>query len=62
MGVVTAGKAVLDDHPLTCEAHLSSRYVKIGDDLFVSIPGASSIDAPTEGEVFADEVITVTGI
>ena len=36
---------------------LLSRYQKIGDNMFVSIPGTTSIDAPTE-EVFDDEVIT----
>ena len=35
----------------------SSRYLKIGDNLFVSISGTASTGAPTEGEAFDEEVI-----
>ena len=52
-----AGATVADDQPSTSEAPTSSRYLKIGEDLFVSIPGKASTEAPTEGEVFDEEVI-----
>ena len=37
------------------------RYLKVGDDLFVHLPGASSW-APAEGEVFDGEVLAATGL
>ena len=37
------------------------RYLKVGDDLFVHLPGASS-RAPAEGEVFDGEVLAAIGL
>nr|XP_020201662.1 myosin-3-like [Aegilops tauschii subsp. strangulata] len=57
-----AWEAMFDDQPSTSEAPTSSRYLKIGEDLFVSIPGTASTGAPTEGEVFDEEAITAAGL
>lgn len=62
MRVIATSKACADDHPSTSEAPPSSRYLKVGDHLFVSIDGTSSIGAPTGVEVFDDEVITTAGL
>ena len=37
-------------------------YLKVGDDLFVHLPGASSSRAPIEGEVFDEEVLAAAGL
>ena len=47
-----ARKKVVDDQPSTSEAPTPSKYLKMGDDLFVGIAGTASTGAPTEGEAF----------
>ena len=44
-----AGATVADDQPSTSEAHHSSKYLKIGEDLFVTIPETASTEGPAEG-------------
>ena len=55
-------ETVVEDQPSTPEAPSPSRYLKIGDVLFVSIPGTASTRAPVEGEVFDEEVIATVGL
>jgi hypothetical protein len=62
MRTIITDKAAADDHPSTSEVPLSSKYLKVGKNLFVSIPGTSSIGVPTGEEDFDDEVITATGL
>jgi hypothetical protein len=40
----------------------SSRYLKVGDNLFVSIPGTASSGVPTEGEIFDEDIIAAAGL
>ena len=56
------GKAVAGDHPSTSEEPFSSRYLKVGDNLFVNLPGTSSIGVPVEGEILDSEVLTAAGL
>jgi hypothetical protein len=57
-----AGEAVFEDQPSTSEVPPSSRYLKVGDNLFISIPGTASTTVPTEGEIFDEDVITAAGL
>nr|XP_020147570.1 nucleolar and coiled-body phosphoprotein 1-like [Aegilops tauschii subsp. strangulata] len=57
-----AGATVAGDQPSNSEAPHSSRYLKIGEDLFVTIPGTASTGAPAEGEVFDEEFIVAAGL
>ena len=45
------------DQPPSSSTSGPGRYLKVGDDLFVHLPGASSSRAPVEGEVFDEEVL-----
>ena len=36
--------------------------MKVGDDLFVRLPGTASTRAPTEGEAFDDEALAAAGL
>ena len=51
-----------DDQPSSSTASGSGRYLRVSDDLFVHLPGASSTGAPIEGEVFNEEVIAAAGL
>ena len=51
-----------DDQPPSSSTSGPGRYLKVGDDLFVHLPGASSSRAPTKGEVFDSEVLAATGL
>src|SRR3954470_6015633 len=51
----------MDDQPPSSSTLAPGRYLKVGDDLFVHLPGASS-RAPAEGEVFDGEVLAATGL
>jgi hypothetical protein len=61
-GSSTAGETVVEDQPSASEAPTPSRYLKIGDNLFVSIPGTASTGVPIEGEAFDEEVIAAAGL
>ena len=52
---------MVDDQPSSSSTSGPGRYLKVGDDLFVHLPGASS-RAPAEGEVFDGEVLAATGL
>ena len=57
-----AEEEVVDDQPSSSAASGSGRYLRVGDDLFVHLPGASSSRAPVEGEVFDEEVLAAAGL
>ena len=61
-GKATAEEEVVDDQPPSSSTSGPGRYLKVGDDLFVHIPRASSSRAPAEGEVFDGEVLAATGL
>ena len=54
-----AGEEVVDDQPSSSSAPAPSKYLKVGGDLFISLPGTASTGAPAEGEVFDDEVLAI---
>ena len=58
----TTEEEVVDDQPPSSSTSGPGRYLKVGDDLFVQLPGASSSRAPAEGEVFDGEVLAATGL
>ena len=60
-GKAAAEEEVVDDQPSSSAASGSGKYLRVGDDLFVHLPGASSTRAPIEGEVFDDEVLAAAG-
>jgi hypothetical protein len=62
MRAILTGKVAMDDNPSTPEEPFSSKYLKVGDDLFISLTGTSSIGAPVEGEALDDEIITAAGV
>lgn len=62
VGKAAAEEEVVDDQPSSSTASGSSRYLRVGGDLFVHLPGASSTRAPIEGEVFDDEVLAAVGL
>ena len=51
-----------DDQPSSSAASGSGKYLRVSDDLFVHLPGASSTRTPVEGEVFDDEVLAAAGL
>ena len=53
---------MVDDQPPPSSTSGPGRYLKVVDDLFVHLPGASSSRAPAEGEVFDGEVLAATGL
>nr|XP_020147919.1 uncharacterized protein LOC109733133 [Aegilops tauschii subsp. strangulata] len=62
-----ADKAVAEeeeanDQPSSPPAPASGRYLKVGDDLFVHLPGTAGTRAPAEGEVFDDEALAAVGL
>lgn len=57
-----AGEEVVDDQPSSSSAIAPSKYLKVGDDLFVSLPGTASTGARAGGEVFDDEVLSAARI
>nr|XP_040251879.1 uncharacterized protein LOC120968926 [Aegilops tauschii subsp. strangulata] len=59
---LASGETVVKHQPSTSEAPTSGKYLKIGDDLFVSILGIASTKAPAEGEVFDEGVIAAAGL
>jgi hypothetical protein len=59
---LVAGEAVVEDQLPTSEAPPSSRYLKVGDNLFVSIPGTASTGVPTEGEILDEDAIAIAGL
>ena len=61
-GKAAAEKGAVDDQPSSSVAPCSSKYLKVSDDLFIHLPGTASAGAPTEGEVFDDEVLAATGL
>ena len=61
-GKAAAEEEVVDDQPSSSAASGSGRYLRVSDDLFVHLPGTASIRAPTEGEVFDDEVLATAGL
>ena len=52
---------MVDDQPSSSVASGSGKYLKVGDDLFVHLPGASSSRAPVEGELLDNEVLAAAG-
>nr|XP_020151684.1 uncharacterized protein LOC109736877 [Aegilops tauschii subsp. strangulata] len=61
-GKAAAGEEVVDDQPSSSAASGSSRYLKVGGDLFAHLLGTAGTRAPAEGEVFDDEVLAVVGL
>ena len=61
-GKGTAEEAAVDDQPSSSAASGSGKYLKVGEDLFVHLPGASSSRAPIEGEMLDDEVLAAAGL
>ena len=60
-GNASAEEEVVGDQPHSSSTSGPGRYLKVGNDLFVHLPGASSW-APAEGEVFDGEVLAATGL
>nr|XP_020156260.1 uncharacterized protein LOC109741581 [Aegilops tauschii subsp. strangulata] len=57
-----AGEEMADDLPSSPIAPVLGKYLKVGNDLFVHLPGTASTRAPAEGEVFDDEALATTGL
>nr|XP_040256230.1 uncharacterized protein LOC120973962 [Aegilops tauschii subsp. strangulata] len=57
-----AGEGATYDQPSSSGAPGTGKNLKVGDDLFVSLPGTASTRAPAEGEVFDDEVLAAAGL
>jgi hypothetical protein len=55
-------ETVVDDQPSTSQVPPSSKYLKVGKNLFVNLPGSANIGAPIEGEAFDEEIITAAGL
>ena len=58
----TAEEGVFDDLPSSSATSGFGRYLRVGDDLFIHLPGASRTKAPIKGEVFDAEVLTAAGL
>jgi hypothetical protein len=58
--VVDEKTTITINHPSPSEAPLSSKYLKVGDFQFISVPGTSSIEAYIGEEVLDSEVTTTT--
>lgn len=61
-GKAAAEEVAFDDLPSSSAASGSGRYLRISDDLFVRLLGASSTRAPFEGEVFDEEALAAAGL
>ena len=61
-GKAAAKEVVFDDLPSSSAASGSGRYLRVINDLFVHLLGASSTRAPLEGEVFDEEVLAAAGL
>ena len=61
-GKSAAEEEVVDDQPSSSAASGSGKYLKVSDDLFVHLPGASSTKAPIEGEMLDGEVRAAAGL
>lgn len=48
---------MVDDQPSSSTASGSGKYLKVGDDLFIHLPGMASTKAPTKGEAFDDKAL-----
>ena len=48
--------------PSSHAAPAPGKYLRVGDDMFVRLPGMVSTRAPAEGEVFDDEVLATAGL
>lgn len=59
---LVAGGADAEDQPTTSEAPSSSRYLEVGENLFISILGTTSAGVPTEGETFDEEITIAVGL
>ena len=53
---------VADDQPSSSASSGSGKYLRVSDDLFVHLPGASSTRTPVEGELFDDKVLAAAGL
>ena len=53
---------MFDNQPSSSAASGSGKYLKVSDDVFVHLPGPANTWAPTEGEVFNDEVLAAAGL
>jgi hypothetical protein len=58
----TVDETVVEDQPSTSDVPSSSRYLRVGDNLFVSLPGTASTGVPSEGESFDEEVLAAAGL
>ena len=61
-GKASAEEEVVGDQPPSSSTSGPGRYLKMGDDLFIHLPGASSSRAPAGWEVFDGEVLSATGL
>nr|XP_020178965.2 tol-Pal system protein TolA-like [Aegilops tauschii subsp. strangulata] len=57
-----AEEEVANDQPSSPAAPAPPKYLKVGDDLFVRLPGTADTRAPTEGYVFDDEALAAAGL
>ena len=53
---------MVDDHPSSSATSGSGKYLKVSNGMFVHLPWTVSTRAPTEGEVFDDEVLATAGL
>nr|XP_020170748.1 A-kinase anchor protein 5-like [Aegilops tauschii subsp. strangulata] len=56
-----AGEGAADDQPSSRAASALGKYLKVGADLFIRLPGTADTKAPAEGEVFDDEALATAG-
>ena len=61
-GAAVEEEEVADDQPSSSAASGSGKYLRVSDDFFVHLPGASSTRTPVEGEVFDDEQLAAAGL
>nr|XP_020188330.1 uncharacterized protein LOC109774021 [Aegilops tauschii subsp. strangulata] len=57
-----AAEEAADNQPSSPTASAPGKYLKVGDDLLVCLPGTASTRAPAEGEVFDNEALTAAGL
>nr|XP_040256265.1 uncharacterized protein LOC120973990 [Aegilops tauschii subsp. strangulata] len=57
-----AEEEVANDQPSSPAAPAPGKYLRVGDDLFVCLPGTAVTRAPAEGEVFDDEALATAGL
>nr|XP_020200999.1 serine/arginine repetitive matrix protein 1-like [Aegilops tauschii subsp. strangulata] len=57
-----AEKEVANDQPPSPPAPAPGRYLKVGDGLFIHLPGTAGTRAPAEREVFDDEALATAGL